>query len=806
MLKRFLKECRENFCKSFLCKHNYLLVSILITIAFLVLTFTLYSTSFSHIWTSVQELRQALMGYLRFVFFLEMPYSPPITPPGGEIDSILPDAPGDLANTSNTFIRLLFSSANFSQFMGLMSGVLLIVLRFMPFIILIIFGLRRFIRQSFVKTNNKYNRDTLPLRAFKRASKVTFVPTKKYIVGLFEYLSYSRLPRIWLIIWLFNLNIFAIFISAVAVSFHFIVSLDIIALYYFVYRSVVLIVEIFHPLKLPLLVIFILWLIDKWRCAVALSKLRHMENMNKGNLADRSLCLFLVGTMGKGKTTLLTDMLLSVEAYFRFKAYEMLLEIDLSFSNFPWINFENELKREIKNGNVFNLASAGEWVKDWGKAFKIINEDVNLRENFLLKKFSLKPFEKFSSLGNEYLEIYSLTQRQRHYRKAIKSGAARAKALELCLPDEVSKCFDYDYKTYGLEYNDKKTITNLFSALSDYAKLYLIYIIQSSLLLTNYSVRTDNILLDKGNLPLWDCDFFTRDTRQIKHLSRHSHILDFDLLRLGKKVVKNNRFANAFEFGVIGITEIGKERGNQFKDSEIKETYKQLETTIKELEKAKKDVTREREELLHLKTKASQLNDKFNSALKLIRHKCTVRNFPFAKVIIDDQRPESLGADARDLTEVVHIEDSSKMKLAMPLYFIEELLLDIIFPKFKNTYQSYRFNRGDNTLLMYLLKKLGSGIYRYDLHIRNRFSYHSRQLKLESSATGDTLKEANYFLATQKIYSNRFATDAYNNIFANKLKSCRVGLNDILEYQTTKATVEEFKQQNSYLIEDLIKY
>ena len=99
---------------------------------------------------------------------------------------------------------------------------------------------------------------------------------------------------------------------------------------------------------------------------------------------------------------------------------------------------------------------------------------------------------------------------------------------------------------------------HIFDVLETYAQAYFIYVIQSSLIVSNYAVRTDNMFLDGGNFPLWLTDFFAETERS----ERHSHILDFDILRLGRKVLENNPKAGSFEFGVVAITEIGKERGN----------------------------------------------------------------------------------------------------------------------------------------------------------------------------------------------------------------------------------------------------
>ena len=87
--------------------------------------------------------------------------------------------------------------------------------------------------------------------------------------------------------------------------------------------------------------------------------------------------------------------------------------------------------------------------------------------------------------------------------------------------------WSYDSDHYGLTYDDKLQTVNLWDVLETYAQLYFIYITQSSLLVANYSIRTDCLLSDLGNFPLWNTDFFRRDSRLIDSFSRHAHILDF---------------------------------------------------------------------------------------------------------------------------------------------------------------------------------------------------------------------------------------------------------------------------------------
>ena len=141
---------------------------------------------------------------------------------------------------------------------------------------------------------------------------------------------------------------------------------------------------------------------------------------------------------------------------------------------------------------------------------------------------------------------------------------------------------------------------------------------------------------------MWSTSFF----RDGIDGERYAHILDFDVLRLGKKVLENNPNSGSFEFGVVVISEVGKERGNNLELREVKKT----------------------------KEETNQKNDLFNSWLKMCRHSATVDNFPFVKVFTDEQRPASWGADARDLADILNIASSGRQRLALPFYTIEEML------------------------------------------------------------------------------------------------------------------------------------
>jgi len=735
---------------------NQLIVCIAITLIFLALLATVFNGAFGRLGGGAVEFGRSVWTYIQFLFTHQLPPYRPTAPPSGDL-IIIPDYSGDVGEQAVSFFRLLITGENLVAYLYSFETFLFVFSMFLPCIVIIILALRRYIRRSFTKQNNKYNKDTKALKIAKMLSKYFITPIIRYIKSLVEYIKNTPFFRLWLLIALFSFNIFAIILSLFGIVIYFFISFDFVALYYFLYGAIDNIFAGLGVLPLWLAVLFVGYLvlrfIDRWRRNRALGLLNHMENMNKGFILERSICLMPVGSMGTGKTLLLTDIALSIETIFRHKAREFMLDLDLKFPHFPWIVFENELKDRIEDNTVFNLASAVDWVVKCEKAFSEFLED-GIVDNSLI--------------------------------------------------------WDYDYEQYGMMYDDKLKPISLFTALESYAQLYLIYTIKSSLIYSNYAIRTDFQLQDNGNMPNWNLDFFSKDSKHLRFTSRHSHILDFNMLRLGKKLLDDSKRANSFEFGVIAITEVGKERGNQFKEKEVAkeltEAKDKLKKDIAKLEKRGDCVKNLETELKELENIATINNDKFNSALKLIRHKSTVCNFPFARVIMDDQRPESLGADVRDLCEIVHIQDKTETKLAMPFFFIGELVYSAVFGRFTGLYNDYRFNRGDNTLLMHLIKSIGAGVHMYYTGIYNLYGYHIRKLGVENSATSEVVKEAPYYLMHKKIYSGRYATDAYKGMFSKKLKDCNVGIEDITEYDDIQATQAEFDEQRSYLVEDMKKY
>lgn len=628
----------------------------------------------------------------------------------------LPDTWTGFQSNWAAYWRLWATWDNFAGYLSFLGNGLYTLCKaaivILPFALVFYFCFRRYLR----KENTDHDKDSRPLRVWKWLVGHTYRPVRAWLTELWHFIRERRAYGIiWLCLWLFYFNAFTILLEFFAFYFYFVVSFDVVNIYRQVYKLCMDLSAVVTFVPVWVWVLIGLWSFDRFRKRIAYARLMHFERQDCGFINARALVAMIVGTMGKGKTTTLVDMCLSTEVMFRDKAFEKILENDLKFPNFPWINLEMELRRAIEYHEVYNLATCRVFVAK--KAMRWVKHECR------------------------------------------------------------AKMFNYDYERYGMTYDNKLEVVNVWQVIETYAQLYFIYIIQSSLLVANFSIRSDCLLSDLGNFPLWNGDFFHRDSRLIDSFSRHAHILDFDFLRLGKTVIENNKYRHALEFGVIAVSEIGKERRNA------------LELRNRGI-KATGDDT-------------NQMNDGFNDGLKMRRHAATVDNFAFLKVISDEQRPESFGADARDNFDVIHIKEREENRLAMPFFSLGELLCGWLLGRFKRMYTQYRYVRGDNTLFMYLYKGLAARVERYYKRIHNLFGFNRLRVQVESGTLDGSFTEHNYFLSWKKIYSRRFATDCMSAFWLERALRSPVGLNDLREYETARATWEELKAQNSYFIRDL---
>ena len=200
---------------------------------------------------------------------------------------------------------------------------------------------------------------------------------------------------------------------------------------------------------------------------------------------------------------------------------------------------------------------------------------------------------------------------------------------------------------------------------------------------------------------------------------------------------------------------------------------------------------------------ANQKNDLFDNELKMIGHGATVANRCFARFVCDEQRPESWGANARELADIIRIEQKCEQRLAMPFYELNDIIYSFIRSKYTDFYLQYRYNRGDVTLLFYLYTKFFNFLHRGHTKVYNTFGYYPVDISVERGTLDGEKDERKYYYMVKKIYSGRFATDGLGGFYYEKTIRSKYGIADMPSYKDIKATNEELSSQNSYFMRSL---
>ena len=130
-------------------------------------------------------------------------------------------------------------------------------------------------------------------------------------------------------------------------------------------------------------------LFGRFRRRLALSKLRRLEARNCGFINELPIVSMTCGSMGRKKTTIITDMALSQEVMFRQKAFELLRKNDMKFPYFPWISFEMDLRNCMEYGTVYNLATVKEWINKKRARYELNGDEKKRLYGYDIKRYGM---------------------------------------------------------------------------------------------------------------------------------------------------------------------------------------------------------------------------------------------------------------------------------------------------------------------------------------------------------------------------------------------------------------------------------
>ena len=139
----------------------------------------------------------------------------------------------------------------------------------------------------------------------------------------------------------------------------------------------------------------------------------------------------------------------------------------------------------------------------------------------------------------------------------------------------------------------------------------------------------------------------------------------------------------------------------------------------------------------------------------------------------------------------------------MPGFVFEDMFHDL-YKLLDKLRLKFRHKRGDRTLFSWILDNVYAPFENYYERIYNIYGYYETTIEIENGLKGD-VRTHPYYLASKKIYSDRFSTDAYSELIETLSERAGEGINQAPTYQGLKATLDELNLQNSFFFAKMEK-
>jgi len=175
---------------------------------------------------------------------------------------------------------------------------------------------------------------------------------------------------------------------------------------------------------------------------------------------------------------------------------------------------------------------------------------------------------------------------------------------------------------------------------------------------------------------------------------------------------------------------------------------------------------------------------------------------------MDGQDLNQLSGRETKMVESVSFIKSGKRKTkyAIPLFWIEAVLLEWADDFFVSKVDRYICTRNDQTIYSYFVTSMAAFFRKINRKIWGTFGYESVPMAISGSnlegsqvAKGDSSFNLLYKLA----YSDHFVTDSYKGFWNEAKLAALSGINQLDEFKDKVATREELKATNGYLSNEL---
>lgn len=718
---------------------------ILISVCFTVFRFggvnTRVGQALSDVWSS---LRYAFETFLFSCGALdEITVTATVSKIPDGMTALLPITWEEFTAFAGRFFSLLFNKENIFAYLNIVINVMMWGSYLFSLFLVIAAAVGLVVWIIYSTPDKKHGQKTRAKLAWFKLEDIFVYPPYLFLKGYLAFLTKDKAGKRYLKalkwIWLWNLNILTIAMEAVAYLVYLAYSFDILNIFVQIAKLAIDMTVALDFLPIPVVAIIVWHFFDKWRRKRGFEKLEDDEEENQEGLEEHPENLMATGEPRGGKTQAITDMTKSQEQIYRKKAKEKSRERKFQFPFFPWVILEQTIRRMRERIPAFNLAFLRGFCDEMEKFH--VGRAIYSTE---AKVWMLCTFRKWGYIGNDFI------------------------------------C-NYDYKRHSDVFFSGTQNVSLFESVRMYAEEFYIYTSPKPICATNYPIRFDVNFEDYGNYPLYKGDFFDRNPNESKKYEQWSHLLIFDMMRLGKKKNPEGQYNDNFEIGCATIAEIGKERGNQI-------TNRGTETKAEECNTA---------------------NDLFDMDAKMRSHGTTIDYYTYFRIFSDDQRAMELAASIREIGSEMKVSKKNNMRILMPGFAFEELTYHtatLIVNKIADFMDS---RHGKESLFMYLVMRLYYPIFCHYWRVFNQYSSYDVGLKVINHAQGQALDDAKewiYHISTAKVRSGVYDTGYFGIFYREKAKRSRTGgINQIPQWEGLHPPLKQLRELGSHHYDKIFK-
>lgn len=302
-------------------------ITVIITVTTVILGAFVFRSSYLRLWETLQDFGLSVAYYFSLIFKGESDIVPTVNIFSNifKVSGYLPTTAEEYKQQIAKFFTTFVSKENFNLWLaGLRNGAEKIskgIVLLMPCLVALWFIVKRI----YSATNTKHGENTKPLKVVLFINDKVLLPVYRLICGLVEFIKPKKYVWItWIAVWLLNLNLVSIVMAFLAFYFYFAISFDIPAVFIQIAKLIIDLQVVFKTIPPWVFIIAGVFVWNKIRKSRALNKLKHFEARNCGFINELPIVSMSCGSMGRRKTTLITDMALSQEVMFRQEALKRL--------------------------------------------------------------------------------------------------------------------------------------------------------------------------------------------------------------------------------------------------------------------------------------------------------------------------------------------------------------------------------------------------------------------------------------------------------------------------------------------------